>query len=157
MAVDVISNVIKYLIVEGFLILEYLIIKFKFDYLKFKLHYADHEKSDKHQQISKPGSWSDFKVKQNAVEMHNLLNIFPISFGRKVPEDLVHWKVLLSFLHVVELLSSSSFKCGEVMYLRDCIEEFLELYKAIVPDSKLKPKAHFDSLSKSDFRTTCKP
>ena len=104
---------------------------------------ADHEKSDKPQQVSKPGSWSEFKIKQNAVEMHNLLILFPVLFGSRVPEDIPHWKVILSFLHVVELLCCPSFKIGEVMYLRDCIEEFLELYKKVFPETKLKPKAHF--------------
>ena len=93
------------------------------------------------QQISKPGSCFNFKVRQIAVEMDNLLILFPILFRSKVPANLSHWKVLRSFLHLVELLCSPSFKRGEVMYLRDYTEKFLELYKTIRPGSTLKPKA----------------
>ena len=42
---------------EGFLTLEYFTNQIQ------NFHYADHEKSDKSQEISKPGSWFDFNVK----------------------------------------------------------------------------------------------
>ena len=76
-AVDVISNATKYLIVEGFLALEYVNNQIQ------NFDYKDQEKSDKPQQLSKPWSWSDFKKKQNAVEIHNLLIRFPFYLAAK--------------------------------------------------------------------------
>ena len=75
--------------------------------------------------------------------MSNLVSLYPIMFGKYVPEGHVVWNILLQFSHLVELISAQAFQPGNLLHLRDKIEEFLEAYYSTFPEAKLKPKCHY--------------
>ena len=80
-AADVMSNLKIYTVRCGF---------FSLDFLKGVLtnfNYADWDKADKPQFVYKTGSRTEFKIKQNAIEMRKFIKLYPILVGNMVPED----------------------------------------------------------------------
>ena len=82
-AADVMSNLKKY---------------FSLEFLKkvlAKFNYADWDKADKPQFVYKTGSRTDFKIKQDAIEMRNFIKLYPILVGNMNPEDDEVWDLLI--------------------------------------------------------------
>ena len=137
LAIDVISNVTRYFIQNGYISIS------QFNNKLLTFSYTECDKADKPQLIKKSGSWSSFKVKQHAVEMSNLIRLYPLLFGDFVDVGNDYWELLVSFVELVQLLAAPSFSPGETDHIRDIIECFLENYFLLFPDEHLKPKGHF--------------
>lgn len=105
--------------------------------------YAAYEKADLPQQLYKTNSWASFKVKQNAIEMCNLIRLLPLIIGHKVPDNDAEWLLFISFVSLVEYMLSPKFSRGKAKYLSEMIEEFLQSFFEIFPAVSVKPKAHF--------------
>ena len=99
-----------------------------------KFNYPGCGKSDKPQFVYKTGWWTDFKLKQNAIEMRNYIRLYPILIGNMVPEDDEVGELLISFTKIVEMTSSRLF--GEILILTDMIEEFFVDYLQTISEAK---------------------
>ena len=108
-AVDLMSNVAKYFVRSSFFSSEFL------NEMLAKFNYEDFDKADKPQLVYKTGSWTDFKIKQNAIEMRNFIRLYPLLIGNTVPEDDEVWDLLISFTKIVEMISSPSHTVGELI------------------------------------------
>ena len=84
----------------------------------------------------------NFKVKQTACEMWNLIRLLPLMIGERIDENDEVCKCYIKFVILVERLSASSFSDSDlVLHLLE-IEFFLS-YLENFPDVNLKRKAHF--------------
>ena len=111
-AADVMSNLKKYSVRCGFFSLEFL------KKVLAKFNYADWDKTDKPQFVYKTGSRTDFKIKQDAIEMRNFIKLYPILVGNMNPEDDEVWDLLTSFSKIAEMISSPLYTIGETLVLR---------------------------------------
>ena len=66
--------------------------------------------------------------------MRNYTRLCPILIGNMVPEDDEVGELLISFTKIVEMTSSRLF--GEILVLRDMIEEFFVDYLQTVSKAK---------------------
>lgn len=66
---------------------------------------ADCDKADKSQFVYKKGSWTDFKTKQNDIEMRNFIILYSIFVGNMVRGDYEVWELLTSFTKIFEIIS----------------------------------------------------
>ena len=136
LAVDVLS-----LSIEAFVKARYFSIDILNDRIK-NFSYAMFEKTDKPQIITKTGSWDAFRVRQQAVEMSNLLRIFPLLVGDLVPDTDFKWGLLISFFQLVQALASPIFSTGSACYLAGLVEDFLKDFHHEFNIS-VKPKNHY--------------
>ena len=104
--------------------------------------YARIDKANKPQPL-KLISGINFKVKQTACEMWNLIRLLPLMIGEKVDENDEVWKCYIKFVILVERLSASSFSDSDLIVLDLLTDEFFLSYLESFPDVNLKPKAHF--------------
>ena len=104
--------------------------------------YARIDKANKPQPL-KLISGINFKVKQTACEMWNLIRLLPLMIGEKVDENDEVWKCYIKFVILVERLSASSFSDSDLIVLDLLTDEFFLSYLENFPDVNLKPKAHF--------------
>ena len=100
-------------------------------------------KDDKLQFVYKTGSYRDYKIKENVIEMRNCIRLYPTLVVNMFPEDNEVWELLMSFPKIFEILSSPSYIVTETLVLRDMIEEFLVGYLRIIPETTLKQKDPF--------------
>ena len=88
------SNLTKYFVRCGFFSLEFL------HEILAKFSYADCDKADKSHFVYKAGSWTNFKIKQNAIEMKNIIRLYPLLVGNMAPEDDEVWDLLISSIKI---------------------------------------------------------
>ena len=86
---------------------------------------------------------SNFKIKETACEMWNLIKLLPLILGPHVPEDNSYWDLFINFVQLVEKLCSLSFTSTELILMEEHIQLFFSKYVQFFDDVKLKPKAHF--------------
>lgn len=55
--------------------------------------------------LFKKGSWTDFKTKQNDIEMRNFIILYSIFVGNLVRGDDEVWELLTSFTKIFEIIS----------------------------------------------------
>ena len=101
------SNLTKYFVRCGFFSLEFL------HEILAKFSYADCDKVDKSHFVYKAGSWTNFKIKQNAIEMKNIIRLYSLLVGNIAPEDDEVWDLLISSIKIVEMVLSPSYTIGE--------------------------------------------
>ena len=135
-AVDVISNIIHLLLEEKLITLEDINNKISC------FSYSNVDKSNKPQPL-KIFSGSNFKLKETACEMWNLIRLLPLMLGGCIQETNEAWKCLIKFCVLVERLCANSFTDSDITILTMIIDDFFESYFKILPDINLKPKAHF--------------
>ena len=107
--------------------------------------FAMYEKGDLPQHLykSKSCSWENFRVQQNALEMGNLIRLFPLLIGSEIPDDDDKWDIALSFVELCLFLLSPVFSSGRTFHLVSAIDDFMtSLYEAF-PHVSVKPKGHY--------------
>ncbi|XP_039860163.1 uncharacterized protein LOC120716658 [Simochromis diagramma] len=79
----------------------------------------------------------------NASQTLCLITNIPLIFGDLVPEDDLHWHLLLLLLHILNIVFSYSITEGMTVYLKHLIIEHHRLFKELYPSNNLIPKHHF--------------
>ena len=104
--------------------------------------YADADKSNKPQPVKiKP--LNQFRIKQSACEMWNLLRLLPLMIAHLIPESDQCWQIFLKFLQVEERLCSPYFSNSDLVVLDSQLHDFIKAYSEVFEDAKLKPKSHY--------------
>jgi hypothetical protein len=104
------------------------------------------DKSCKPTELSKlevPGS--GISPSMTAMKLWALLRYLPLVIGEQVPRDNPHWKFLLHFSHLVDIIFSPKFTLGMINYMRDVIADHLKLFVDLYCQDgviKLRPKHH---------------
>ena len=137
-ATDTVCNIITGLVSEEKL--------FSIDFVNGKIasfEYSQIDKKNKPQPF-KIISPSNFKIKETACEMWNLIRLLPLILGPHVPEGNSYWDLFINFVQLVEKLYSLSFTFTEFVLIAEHIKLlFFSEYVQLFDDVKLKPKAHF--------------
>ena len=68
--------------------------------------------------------------------MGNYIRVYPILIGNMVPENDDVGELLISFTKFVEMTSSRLCAVGEILILRDMIEEFFVDYLKTISEAK---------------------
>ena len=136
-AIDIICNIITGLVSEDKL--------FSIDFLNGKIASFEYSRIDKKNkpQPLKIISPSNFKIKETACEMWNLIRLPPLILGLHVPERNSYWDLFINIVQLVEKLCSLSFTSTELVLIAEHIQLFFSNYVLLFDDVKLKPKAHF--------------
>ena len=79
----------------------------------------------------------------NASQTLCLITNIPLIFGDLVPEDDLHWHLLLLLLNIINIVFSYSITEGMTVYLKHLIIEHHKLFKELYPSKNLLPKHHF--------------
>ncbi|XP_056305506.1 uncharacterized protein LOC130217424 [Danio aesculapii] len=79
----------------------------------------------------------------NASQTLCLITNIPLIFGDLVPEDDLHWHLLLLLLNIINIVFSYSITEGMTVYLKHLIIEHHKLFKELYPSNNLLPKHHF--------------
>ena len=75
--------------------------------------------------------------------MMTLSQFFPLLIGDKVAESDEHWASFLLLIKICSISLSPLCTPDTIPYLRILIEEKLQLFKQLYPDSRLIPKFHY--------------
>ena len=129
-----IDRVIIHYVQSGYLTLE------SFNDIIRTFFYTDADKSNKPQPVKiKP--LNQFRVKQTASEMWNLLRLLPLMIAHLIPENDECWQTFLKFLQVEERFCSSYFSSSGLAVLDSDLHDFIKPYFEVFEDAKLKPKS----------------
>jgi len=80
-----------------------------------------------------------------AVQYWSLLKYLPVIFGKRVPQNNEHWNFLLHLCRLVDLLFAPRVTVGMIQYMKDVIEDHLNMYCELYSTKwqvKLRPKHH---------------
>lgn len=80
---------------------------------------------------------------QSAAQMWALLRHFPLMMGDLVPEDDIHWELLLSLLQCMDFIFSPGVTFEDTLVLKNLLKDHHELFLSLFPARHLKPKHHF--------------
>ena len=83
------------------------------------------------------------RIRQSASQMMTLSQFFPLLIGDKVAESDEHWASFLLLIKICSISLSPLCTPDTIPYLRILIEEKLQLFKQLYPDSRLIPKFHY--------------
>ena len=104
--------------------------------------YSKIDRKNKPQQF-KIISSVNFKNKQTACEVWNLIKLVTLILGPHVTEGNIYWGLYINFCQLVERLRSLMFYSAEIIILSEHIERFFTKYMDVFEGTRLKPKAHF--------------
>ena len=135
-AVDLISSVIVNFVRDKLLSLE------EFNDRIETFNYSEIDKQNK-PQVTKIKPLTNYRVKQTACEMWNLLRLLPFLIGDVIPDENPVWEVYIEFLDIIERICAPSFTTNDLIYLQQLTDEFFTHYRDVFPANVLKPKAHF--------------
>lgn len=79
----------------------------------------------------------------NASQTLCLVTNIPLIFGDLVPEDDLHWHLLLLLLKIINIVFSYSITEGMTVYLKHLIIEHHQLFKELYSSKNLIPTHHF--------------
>ena len=113
------------------------------------LHEFEYKGSDK---VNKPCLLTEKgEVKQTFSQMRCLMRLFPVIFGRYVPENDGAWEVMLILLRACEYIFAPALRPGHVSMMEDLINQYHEAKKETFPNEHLRPKDHFTLHYASQF------
>ena len=135
-AVDLVTSVIIYCVKQHFFTLQ------EFNTMIEKFPFSQCDKQNK-PQIVKIKPLTQYKVKQTACEMWNLLRLLPFMIGQSIPIGDRIWVTYTEFLDIIERICAPSFLSEDLTYLQYIIDEFFGNYLETFEVENLKPKAHF--------------
>ena len=134
-AKTLLGQVIEHCIQSGYFSIEY--INSIIDHFPWK---AD-DKTNKPGHIYCTGRSVD--IKQTATQCLCLLRTLPLLIGENIPFHDSKWSLYLHFRDVVDFLFMPAIKPGQVYFLDDLIESFINDYKRLCPESQLTAKCHY--------------
>jgi hypothetical protein len=82
-------------------------------------------------------------LRMSASEMWCFVRNLPLFIGHFIPRDEPHWKLLLIFLDICDIVFSPATSKNLCSYLSHLIAEHHSLFKEIFPNNALIPKHHF--------------
>ena len=82
-------------------------------------------------------------LKMSASEMWCFLRIITMLIGHHVPREQQHWKLLLLFLDITDIVLAPTITNNLSNFLSRLVEEHHNLFKSLFPDKRLIPKHHF--------------
>lgn len=80
---------------------------------------------------------------QNAAQMWCLIRYLPLVIGDCIPEDDLHWDLLLLLLEIMSFIFAPTISQEEIIYLKCVIQYHHALFLQLFKDEHLKPKHHF--------------
>ena len=87
---------------------------------------------------------SNFKLKETACEMWNLIIILPLMLGEPIIEENNCVSIyLIKFCILVERLCDFSFSNSDLIILDFVFEEFFDTYYQLFPYANMKPKSRY--------------
>ena len=135
-AIDILSNIISKLIGTSQLTLAITNSAIR------NFEYCEIDKQNKPQEF-KVISPTEFKIKQTASEMWNLIRLASLILGEYVEIDNEYWNLLVLFCQLTDCLCVLEFSNSGLVYLDQFLHSFFSKYMSIFPDVIIKPKAHF--------------
>ena len=81
--------------------------------------------------------------KATAKECWTLLRLLPLIIGGHIPEGNQTWEIFLTYLTLVRLIISPSFKDAELTNLQSLIEQWLRKFKGHFEGIRITPKLHY--------------
>ena len=129
--VDVIFHILTNLVNKGVLTINEInnnIVNFTFSQTDFKNKLV----------LFKIISSQNFKIKQTACKMWNLIRLLPPMLGSNIP----FWPCLIYFAQLVEHLCANSFTNSDLVILKSEIK-FLFRIHCLISDVNMNPKMHF--------------
>ena len=135
-AIDLTTNVVVYFVQEGHLSLRELN-----DAIE-QFDYSESDKKNKPQPF-KIKSLNQFKTKETACEMWNLLRLLPLMCGHQIPTGNDVWMLYTKLLQITERLCAMEFSNGDLLALETLLREFFQEYFKFFPEEVVKPKSHF--------------
>lgn len=132
---EVMTNVIKYCVMEGFFSLEDL--NEELDRLTF----SEVDKSNKPTRVNK--TLSKFKVHQSAAQTWCFARFLPLIVGHKIPLHDCKWESFLLLRDMLFYVCAPALDPGHILSMADIIDEFHECYRSCFPDVTVKPKFHY--------------
>ena len=78
-----------------------------------------------------------------ASQMWTLGRLLPVMIGHIIPEDNAHWVHYLEVLDIMDLFFSPIVHPETPGYLEVLLEQNLQTFKDLYPDSNILPKMHF--------------
>ena len=78
-----------------------------------------------------------------ASQMWTLGRLLPVMIGHIIPEDNPHWLHYLEVLDIMDLCFSPFVRPETPGYLEVLIEQNLQAFQDLYPDSSILPKMHF--------------
>ena len=88
-------------------------------------------------------SSQDFKTKQTACEMWNLIRLLPLMLGLNIPVGNEVWACLVHFAQLVERLCANLFTQSDLVIFESEIKSFFSEFIDLFPEVNMKPKTHF--------------
>ena len=135
-AIDILSNIISKLIGTSQLTLAITNSAIR------NSEYCEIDKQNKPQEF-KVISPTEFKIKQTASEMWNLIRLASLILGEYVEIDNEYWNLLVLFCQLTDRLCVLEFSNSGLVYLDQFLLSIFSKYMLIFPDVIIKPKAHF--------------
>ena len=135
-AIDLTTNVVVYFVQEGHLSLRELN-----DAIE-QFDYSESDKKNKPQPF-KIKSLNQFKTKETACEMWNLLRLLPLMCGHQIPTGNDVWMLYTKFLQITERLCAMEFSNGDLLALETLLRELFQEYFKFFPEEVVKPKSRF--------------
>lgn len=81
-------------------------------------------------------------LKQSASQMWCVIRVLPLLIGSLIPQDNVHWKLILKLREIVDISFSDDITDGLILYLKYLIQDHHTLFREIFPMTRLLPKHH---------------
>ena len=85
----------------------------------------------------------DNSLKQHACQMWCLFRVLPLLIGSLIPEDNLHWKLILKLRTIVDIAFADAVTDSLSLYLKYVIQDHHTLFQQLFPTIKLIPKHHF--------------
>ncbi|XP_061192283.1 uncharacterized protein LOC133200514 [Saccostrea echinata] len=143
-ACDVMTNVIKHCVTEGYFTLEYLNEQIT------RLTFSEVDKANKPSKVNQV--LRKFSVKQSASQNWCFLRHLPLLVGNVVPFHDEKWECLLLLMDMLLYVCAPAFDRGHILVMSDVIEEFHESYRSCFPDCTFNTGNNF--LSDSRIEST---
>lgn len=82
-------------------------------------------------------------IKQNAGRMWCLVRLLPLMISGRIPQENLHWQLLLGLKEIVEFAFAPELAVGQVIHLQIKIQDHISSFCELFPERRLKPKQHF--------------
>lgn len=93
--------------------------------------------------VTVPKTLRNFNIKQTAAQIWCLARFLPLIIGDKVNRGNVAWETFLLMRDMIFFVCSPEIDKGEVLLMKDIIEDFHESYRQNYPNDSVKPKFHY--------------
>lgn len=116
---------------------------FTLDILNLRIqnfNFNDNERSSKPPIIKMKNTKKKINLKLSASEMLCLFRYLGLIIGDLIPENDKHWKIYILLRQIIDIVTSPRITKEDANFLKNLIQNFLELYIAL--GERLKPKFH---------------